>query len=71
VRKATMLFSYIVVVIINQLNILNKIEKNNFGENHKKTKTKKPMWRNIVEINNVLKKKIYKTKFSISSILKK
>jgi hypothetical protein len=71
VRKATMLFSYIVAVIINQLNILNKIEKDNFGENHKKTKTKKTMWRNIVEINNVLKKKIYKTKFSISSILKK
>jgi len=66
-----MLFSYIVAVIINQLNILNKIEKDNFGENHKKTKTKKTMWRNIVEINNVLKKKIYKTKFSISSILKK
>jgi hypothetical protein len=29
------------------------------------------MRRNTVEINNVLKKKNYKTKFSISSILKK
>jgi hypothetical protein len=29
------------------------------------------MRRNIVAINNVLKKKNYKTKFSISSILKK
>ena len=29
------------------------------------------MRRNIVAINNVLKKKKYKTKFSISSILKK
>jgi hypothetical protein len=29
------------------------------------------MWRNTVAINNVLKKKNYKTKFSISSILKK
>ena len=29
------------------------------------------MRRNIVEINNVLKKKNYKTKLSISSILKK
>jgi hypothetical protein len=32
---------------------------------------KKIMWRNTVAINNVLKKKNYKTKFSISSILKK
>ena len=29
------------------------------------------MWRNTVAINNVLKKKNYKTKFSIGSILKK
>ena len=29
------------------------------------------MWRNIVAINNVLKKKNYKTKLSISLILKK
>jgi len=42
----------------------------NFKENHKKNK-KKNMWRsNTVAINNVLKKKYYKTKFSISSILK-
>jgi len=44
----------------------NKIKKDNFGENHKKT-----MRRNTVAINNVLKKKNYKTKFSISFILKK
>jgi len=49
----------------------NKIKKDNFGENHKKTKTKKIMWRNIVAINNVLNKKNYKTKLSICSILKK
>ena len=29
------------------------------------------MWRNTEAINNVLKKKNYKTKFSINSILKK
>ena len=29
------------------------------------------MWRNTVAINNVLKEKNYKTKFSISLILKK
>jgi len=34
-------------------------------------KQKKTMWRNTVAINNVLKKKNYKTKFSIGSILKK
>ena len=38
----------------------NKIKGDNFGENHKKTKTKKTMLRNIVAINNVLKKKITK-----------
>ena len=34
-------------------------------------KTKKTMWRNTVVIHNVLKKKNYKAKFSVSSILKK
>jgi len=34
-------------------------------------KQKKTMWRNTVAINNVLKKKNNKTKFSIGSILKK
>ena len=29
------------------------------------------MWENIVEIHSILKKKNYKPKFSISSILKK
>ena len=48
-----------------------KIEKDNFGENHKKKKKKKTMWRKIIAINNVLKKINYKTKLSISLILKK
>jgi hypothetical protein len=34
-------------------------------------KEKNIMWRNIVAIHSVLKKKNYKTKFSSSSILKK
>jgi hypothetical protein len=51
--------------------IKNKIEKDNFGENYKKIKTKKTMRRNTIAINNVLKKKIKKIKFSIRSILKK
>jgi hypothetical protein len=37
--------------------------------NHKKEK--KTMWGNTVAIYSVLKKKNYKTKFSINSILKK
>jgi len=48
----------------------NKIDKDNFGKNHNK-KQKKTMWRNTVVINNVLKKKYYKAKFSVSSMLKK
>jgi len=49
----------------------NKIDKDNFGKNHKKKQKKKTMWRNTVVIHNVLKKKNYKAKFSVSSILKK
>jgi hypothetical protein len=40
----------------------NKIEKDNFRENHKK-QTKKIMWRKTVAINNVLKKKITKLNY--------
>jgi len=36
VREVTVLSSHIVTVIFNQLNIKNKIEKDNFEENHKK-----------------------------------
>jgi hypothetical protein len=64
VREVTVLSSHIVTVIFNQLNIKNKIEKDNFEENHKK----KTLPRNTIAINNVLNKKNYKTKFSISSI---
>jgi hypothetical protein len=42
--------------------ILEKIIKKN---------KRKTMWRNTVVIHNVLKKKNYKAKFSVSSILKK
>jgi hypothetical protein len=42
------------VVILNQLNIKNnKINKDNFGKNHKKN-----MWRNTVAIHSVLKNKL-------------
>ena len=44
----------------------NKIDKDNFGKNHKKI-----MWENTAAIHSVLKEKNYKTKFSIISILKK
>jgi hypothetical protein len=48
------------VVILNQLNIKNnKINKDNFEKNHKK----KLMWKNIVAIYNVLKKKTTKLNF--------
>jgi hypothetical protein len=33
----------------------NKIEKDYFGENHKKKQIKKTMWRKTIAINNVLK----------------
>jgi arginine decarboxylase-like protein len=53
------------VIILNQLNIKNnKINKDNL----KKKTYKKIMWRNIVAIHSVLKKKNYETKFSTSSI---
>jgi hypothetical protein len=55
--------SHIVTVIFNQLNIKKK--KKIISEE------KKTMRRNTVAINNVLKKKNYKTKFLISLILKK
>ena len=56
----------IVIIILNQLNIKKKIDKDNFGKNHKKI-----TWENTATIHSVLKKKNYKTKFLISSILKK
>jgi hypothetical protein len=56
-RKATMLS-----LIKLTKTILEKI----ITKNKKKT-----MWRNTVVIHNVLKKKNYKAKFSVSSILKK
>jgi len=66
-RKITTLssYSFIVIIILNQLNIQKKINKDNFGKNHKKI-----IWENTVTIHSVLKKKNYKAKFSISSILK-
>jgi len=59
-------FSFIVIIILNQLNIKKKIDKDNFRKNHKKI-----MWENTVTIHNVLKKKNYKAKFSVILILKK
>jgi hypothetical protein len=58
VRKATMLS-------------LIKLTKTILEKIIKKNKKKKTMWRNTVVIHNVLKKKNYKAKFSVSSILKK
>jgi hypothetical protein len=55
-EKSYSVFSLIVTVIFNQLNIKNKIKKDNFGENHQK----KTLRRNTVAINNVLNKKITK-----------
>jgi hypothetical protein len=49
----------------------NKIDKDNSGKKNIKNHEKKTMWRNIVAIHSILKKKNYKTKFSTSSILKK
>jgi hypothetical protein len=42
------------------------MDKDNFGKNHKKI-----TWENTATIYSVLKKKNYKVKFLISSILKK
>jgi len=50
----------------NQLNIKKKIDKDNFGKNHKKI-----TWENTTTIHSVLKKKNNKAKFLIISILKK
>jgi hypothetical protein len=55
---------HIVTVIFNQLNIKNKIKKDNFGE-------KKIMRRNTVAINNVLKKKITKPNSQSAQYYKK
>ena len=45
-------------IILNQLNIKNnKIDKDNFEKNHKKTKI---MWGNTVTIHSVFKKKTTK-----------
>ena len=41
------------------------MDKDNFGKNHKKI-----IWENTATIHSVLKKKNYKVKFLISSILK-
>ena len=53
-RKTTTLFSYsfIVIIILNQLNIKKKIDNDNFGKNHKKIK-----WENTATIHSVLKEK--------------
>jgi hypothetical protein len=60
------LFSFIVIIILNQLNIKKTIDKDNFGKNHKKI-----TWKNTATIHSVLKKKNYKAKFLISLIFKK
>ena len=46
----------------------NKIKKDNFGENYKKTKTKKNHAEKHCINKQCFKEKNYKTKFSISSI---
>jgi hypothetical protein len=61
------LSSHIVTVIFNQLNIKNKIKKDNFGKNYKKKNNAEKHRSN----KQCFKEKNYKTKFSISSILKK
>jgi len=58
-------FSFIVIIILNQLNIKKKIDKDNFGKNHKKI-----TWENTATIHSVLKKN-NKAKFLMGSILKK
>jgi hypothetical protein len=61
-------FSFIVIIILNQLNIIKKkFNKDNFGKNHKKNHVGK-----YCSNSQCFKeKKNYKAKFSISSILKK
>jgi len=51
-------FSFIVIIIINQLNIKKKIDKDNFKKNYKKI-----IWENTATIDSVLKKKITKLNF--------
>jgi hypothetical protein len=59
--------SFIVIIILNQLNNQkNKIDKDNFGKKHKKNHVGKHC-----SNSQYFKEKNYKTKFSISSILKK
>jgi hypothetical protein len=53
---------FIVIIIFNQFNIKKKSTK---------IILEKIIWENTATIHSVLKKKNYKTKFSISSILKK
>ena len=69
-RKTTTLSSYdlvfIVIIILNQLNIKKKSTKIILEKNHKKI-----TWENTATIHSVLKKNNYKDKFLISSILKK
>jgi len=55
-------FSFIVIIILNQLNIQKKSTK---------IILEKIKWKNTATIHSVLKKKNYKAKFLISSILKK
>jgi hypothetical protein len=63
--------SHIVTVILNQLNIKKQNRKDNFGENHKKNKNKKNHVKKHYSNQQCFKEKNYKTKFAISSILKK
>jgi hypothetical protein len=55
-------FSFIVIIILNQLNIKKKIDKDNFEKNH--------MGKHYNN-SQCFKEKNYKAKFLISSILKK
>ena len=59
-------FSLIVIIILNQLNIKKKIDKDNFGKNHKKNHIGKHY-----SNSQCFKEKNYKAKFSISSYIKK
>jgi len=55
-------FSFIVIIILNQLNIKTKWTK---------IILEKIIWENIAIIHSILTKKNYKAKFLIGSILKK
>jgi len=74
-KKATLFFPYIVIIIRNQLNI-KKIKSTNIilGKNHKKTQKQQPQKTHVGEHCSNLqcfKEKNFKTKFSTNSILKK